>query len=329
MLPSLLGCYSFIIIIFQVCKGGCGDKPGVWIDSGIHAREWIGPAVGTWMLRELVENNFDHPDLTERLDWYFLPVLNADGYHLSRQNNKTRFWRKSTSGNPSVGNELSMKNGTNKFGVDLNRNFDYLWGTTGHPSLKSNEYPGPAVFSEVETRNVRDFILPHKDQIKLFISLHSFGQLILTPGNKSVAASKKVEDLAREANNALESVNGEPYTIGCGESLLSYPLSGDTADWAYWTVGIPYAYTIELRPTLKNGIKRRLQPTIKNRKMLEKGLRLPEDQIIPNAKEVWAWHKVAARTIIDEFGPFFPHSEQLQKKPSLMFQGCLPASSTS
>merc|ERR1711973_742352 len=43
--------------VVKVCKGGCGNKKAVWIDGGIHAREWISPATVTWMLRELVENN--------------------------------------------------------------------------------------------------------------------------------------------------------------------------------------------------------------------------------------------------------------------------------
>merc|ERR1711942_278652 len=54
--------------VVTVCKGGCGNKPAMWIDSGIHAREWISPAVGTWMLNELVENDSAHPDLTEKLE---------------------------------------------------------------------------------------------------------------------------------------------------------------------------------------------------------------------------------------------------------------------
>ena len=37
--------------------------------SGIHAREWISPATGTWMLNELVENDANHPELTDGLDW--------------------------------------------------------------------------------------------------------------------------------------------------------------------------------------------------------------------------------------------------------------------
>ena len=55
--------------VVKVCKGECGSKKAVWIDGGIHAREWISPAAVTWMLRELVENDAAHADLTESLDW--------------------------------------------------------------------------------------------------------------------------------------------------------------------------------------------------------------------------------------------------------------------
>ena len=67
----------------------------MWIDSGIHPREWITLAVGTWMLNELVENNAAHPTLIDMLDWYFLPVHNPDGYYKTKQDD--RLWRKSTS----------------------------------------------------------------------------------------------------------------------------------------------------------------------------------------------------------------------------------------
>ena len=36
---------------------------------GIHAREWVSPATVTWMLMELVENDANHSDLTQNLDW--------------------------------------------------------------------------------------------------------------------------------------------------------------------------------------------------------------------------------------------------------------------
>ena len=56
-------------VIAKVCRGGCGHKPAVWIDGGIHAREWVSPAAVMSLLKELVENHADHPDLLDSLDW--------------------------------------------------------------------------------------------------------------------------------------------------------------------------------------------------------------------------------------------------------------------
>lgn len=32
-------------------------KPAVWLDGGAHAREWIAPAVATWIIHTLVEGD--------------------------------------------------------------------------------------------------------------------------------------------------------------------------------------------------------------------------------------------------------------------------------
>merc|ERR1719452_116646 len=154
----------------KVCRGGGGNKPAMWIDSGIHAREWISPATGTWMLNEVIENDAAHPEFTEKLDWYFLPSHNPDGYQLSRDSD--RMWRKTTThyeGNPCQG-------------TDANRNWDFHWGEGGASGDScSQTYQGPEPFSEVEARNVRDFVQAHKDSIKFFQTLHSYSQLILFP----------------------------------------------------------------------------------------------------------------------------------------------------
>lgn len=64
----------------------------MWIDGGIHAREWITPATVTWMMKELIENDADHPELLEKLDWFILPIVNPDGYAYTKTND--RLWRK-------------------------------------------------------------------------------------------------------------------------------------------------------------------------------------------------------------------------------------------
>ena len=63
--------------VAKVCRGGCGDKPAMWVDGGIHAREWIAPAVNTYLLKELVENDGAHPEFTEDLDWWVSEIAYA------------------------------------------------------------------------------------------------------------------------------------------------------------------------------------------------------------------------------------------------------------
>merc|ERR1712012_1370998 len=63
--------------VLAVTKAGPG-KPNVFIEAGIHAREWISPAVATFIFRELVEDNAEHPEYLDNINWYFLPSANPD-----------------------------------------------------------------------------------------------------------------------------------------------------------------------------------------------------------------------------------------------------------
>lgn len=56
-------------------------NPGVFIESNIHAREWITSATATWLINELLSSSDDLVrDLAESHDWYIVPVLNVDGF---------------------------------------------------------------------------------------------------------------------------------------------------------------------------------------------------------------------------------------------------------
>ena len=70
------------LLMIKISSGGSGI-PAVLIDAGIHAREWIAPAMALYVINQLVENNTQNSDLTTGLDWYILPVLNPDGYEYS------------------------------------------------------------------------------------------------------------------------------------------------------------------------------------------------------------------------------------------------------
>ena len=53
-----------------------------------------------------------------------------------------------------------MNAGSTCLGSDPNRNFDWHWGASGTSPLPcSDTYPGSEAFSEVETQNIRDFVL--------------------------------------------------------------------------------------------------------------------------------------------------------------------------
>ena len=58
------------------------SKPAVWIDGGIHAREWISPSSVEYVIHELVENyrEAENKNLVDNLDIYVLPISNPDGY---------------------------------------------------------------------------------------------------------------------------------------------------------------------------------------------------------------------------------------------------------
>ena len=72
-----------------------GEKPNsskkaIWIEGGIHAREWISPATVTYFAQQLVnlynEKDPTVQDLLKYYDFYIVPVLNADGYEYSHTN---------------------------------------------------------------------------------------------------------------------------------------------------------------------------------------------------------------------------------------------------
>lgn len=54
-------------------------KPGFFLDAGIHAREWIAPAVALHFINRLVTNMTYRPVL-KNIDVYVVPSLNPDGY---------------------------------------------------------------------------------------------------------------------------------------------------------------------------------------------------------------------------------------------------------
>lgn len=56
------------------------------MESHIHAREWITSATSTWLLNELLTSTDPVvQNLSTVYDWYFVPIVNVDGFIYTQQ----------------------------------------------------------------------------------------------------------------------------------------------------------------------------------------------------------------------------------------------------
>lgn len=58
------------------------NKPIIFIDGAMHAREWLAPPVVLYIIKQLVENVANRV-LFADINWYLFPVMNPDGYEYS------------------------------------------------------------------------------------------------------------------------------------------------------------------------------------------------------------------------------------------------------
>ncbi|XP_072945063.1 uncharacterized protein [Epargyreus clarus] len=257
------------LTVLRISNGNPTNK-AVFIDGGIHAREWISPATVTYFINQFAENFDVESDDIKNIDWYFLPVVNPDGYEYTHVGD--RLWRKNRK--PGV-------LGRNCIGTDLNRNFGYRWGGKGASSNPCSDiFRGSRAFSEPESRAVSEFISSSAAKFSAYLTYHSYGQYLLYPWGYDNALPPDHRDLDVVGKNiaqAIRQAGGTTYQVGSSSGLL-YPASGGSDDWAKGQ-GIKYTYTIELRDTGRYGFV------------------LPTTQIIPVAQESLAGLRVLAKQL--------------------------------
>ncbi|XP_028175035.1 carboxypeptidase B-like [Ostrinia furnacalis] len=209
------------IRLFRLSNGNSSNK-AVFIESGIHAREWISVATVTYIINELTTHFDDESDDIRNIDWYFVPIINPDGYyHTHKSTGGDRLWRK------------NRRHTTGScFGVDLNRNFGYGWITKKNHGIDNckEDYAGPHAFSEAETIAIHDFILNSAINFTAYLSYHSYGQFILYPygyNQTNIDNYKELHDIAEGMAKAV----GYRYHVGNSAKML-YPASGLSNDWA-------------------------------------------------------------------------------------------------
>lgn len=225
-----------------------GPKPVLFLMGAIHAREYVTAEIAVRFAEYLVNAYGSDPDITWLLDYnevQILPVTNPDGRKMAETG---LLWRKNTDN--SDGCLVA-----NAYGVDLNRNFDFKWGSAGASLNPCNEvYLGRSAASEPETLALQTYlssIYPDRrgpadgdaapdDTSGLLVTLHSYGQLVLWPwGWTSTPApnAAQLQTLGRKFaffNHAIPE-----------QADMLYATSGTTDEWLYGRLGTA-AYTFEI-----------------------------------------------------------------------------------
>ncbi|KAL6261345.1 hypothetical protein P5V15_006442 [Pogonomyrmex californicus] len=234
------------------------SNPGIFIEGGNHAREWISPATVMYILHELLTStDRDVTSLAISHDWYIFPVFNPDGYVYTHITD--RMWRKTR--------EL---HGLLCRGTDPNRNWGYKWNRRGSSMFQCSEtYAGNAPFSAIETRTMSEYIRSISDKFYAYISFHSYSQLLMFPYGYTTAHLENYEDLydiAAKSVAALKKRYGTEYRYGDIAETI-YVATGSTADYVKGVCRTPIVYVYELRDQGRYGFL------------------LPPEQIIPTGEE--------------------------------------------
>jgi murein tripeptide amidase MpaA len=217
--------------VLRVGAGRDVAVDGVLILGGVHAREWAPPDALVSLAADLLEahelgtglvyggKRFTADEvrqIMETLDLYIFPCVNPDGRHYSQTDEA--LWRKNRRPYPGDGNCV---------GVDINRNFDFLWDHltkfasdsgvhTSENPCNPQVYRGPSPTSEPEAKNVV-WLLDTYPRIRWHMDVHSAVPVILHSWGSD--QNQTTESTQTFLNSAFDGVRGRPDDAAYGEYI--------------------------------------------------------------------------------------------------------------
>jgi predicted deacylase len=231
-----------------------GPKPVLFLQSAIHAREYVTAETVTRFAEQLLGGYGTDADSTWIVDHHELHlvlVANPDGRKVA-ETAATRLQRKNRNGNWCAAGATTM-------GVDLNRNYPWSYGSAGSSTTACSDiFRGPSALSEPElqaiTTHLRNVVPDQRAETSLgdrttpvsldttgfFIDIHSNGAGNWFPWGDTTAIAPngaQMQSLARK----LEYYNGYEAIQGA----LTGVIGGASDDYAFGTLGIP-GFTMEL-----------------------------------------------------------------------------------
>jgi murein tripeptide amidase MpaA len=234
-----------------------GPKPTFFLMAAIHSRELTTSELALRFVDYLLSNYGVDGDATWLLDEHkivVVPVANPDGRVIA----ESGYYQRKNTNTTYGGGCQTPPTVTNQYGVDLNRNSDFKWGTVDSPSQPrcGQTYPGPTPASEPEITALENLVRGlFPDQrgpadtdaaplaaTGMFLTLHSYSNLVLWPWGWTSQVSPNDTSFTYMGTK-FASYNG--FTPE--QSVGLYPTSGTTDDWAYGELGVA-ALTFEVGP---------------------------------------------------------------------------------
>ena len=216
------------------------DEPEALYTGLHHSREPMSYMNLFYFMNWLTENyglDSEATALVNNRELYFIPAINPDGlvYNYEIAPNGGAMQRKN----------MRQTCSSSPTGVDLNRNYSYMWGyddSGSSPDGCNETYRGSLPFSEPETQIIKNFIEEHNFPIAL--NYHSYSNLLIYPLGYTYDNPVPQEDLEIFIEYGQEMVKFIGYALGTGPVLL-YTVNGEACDWMYGEHDI-FAYTPEI-----------------------------------------------------------------------------------
>lgn len=228
---------------FKISTSEDASKRTLYTQALIHAREWQAGAATFYTMASMIDDlragNQAATSLFEKLDWYFVPIVNIDGYQYTWE--ADRMWR--------TNRRLTELNGET-VGVDLNRNWPPEEYFNLDPSeVDSETYPGEYPLSEPSTAGLFDFITS-LDSLSGILDMHTFGGQVLRPfsnqpGSGAEPFGSRMGALGDSVRRALSTQPAVQYQSETGAYLYKAYGCFDDGMFLQYNLTVP-ALTIEV-----------------------------------------------------------------------------------
>jgi hypothetical protein len=225
-------------------------RPTFLVTGLTHAREWSSGEVAMEFARDLAARYGRDPRITrllKRVRVVILPVLNPDGFVVSRAAPAGTRARAHRTNCALTGTDTAATPCADRAGVDINRNQASGWGGAGADIAPGSEiYRGPRPWSEPESQGLHELMAAR--QVTGMISLHNYeGSVLRQPGYRAFGS---LPDEKRQAALGQAMANAAGYVSERADQL--YEATGGQEDWSYAHQD-SLAYTIEIGGTSFQG----------------------------------------------------------------------------